>query len=698
MPSELVTTHHLRRRAVVYVRQSTPHQVISNQESLRLQYALQQRARELGWHEADIDVIDADLGLSAAAAAHRPGFNDLVARVALGEVGLILSIEVTRLARNCSDWYPLLDVCGHRGCLIADRDGVYDPGTPNGRLLLGLKGTISELELHTLRGRLTAGLLAKAKRGELALALPSGLVRDPSGGVTKDPHREVQERITLVFDSFLQLRTAVKVTRTLLACGLMLPRRDCFGEICWKRPTIPAVTDILKNPAYAGAFVYGRTAIRPARAPGGRPCKAPQPASSWRIVVKDRYPAYISFEVFEKVQAMLRDNRAEYVRLRSRGVPRDGAALLHGITWCGECGHKMVVRYKGGSQYVCNHLHQQHDAPVCQCLRAAPIDTAVAAAFLEAVAPAEVEAWSRARKAQIQAEGALRRAEEQQVERLRYEAALAERQFNRVDPDNRLVAAELEQRWEAALVALRRAEESLGKRPAIATPSNDGQRRLDRRLQAKVLALGERLPEIWADPATRREHRKALLRCLIDKVVMHRSARDRAAVRIVWRGGATTDLTVMMPVNALHALPRYAEMEERILTLARIGLYDDEIARTLTDEGHRSPGRGTEVLPSTVRDIRLQHGIKLQPRQTRWHRLPGYVTLSEVAQRLGTSRNWISGKIRRGAIHTLRGASGQYLFPDTEQAMAGLRQLRAGTARAIDLTQHPLQQEGHHYG
>jgi DNA invertase Pin-like site-specific DNA recombinase len=231
MPSELVTIHHLRRRAVVYVRQSTPHQVISNQESLRLQYALQQRARELGWHEADIDVIDADLGLSAAAAAHRPGFNDLVARVALGEVGLILSIEVTRLARNCSDWYPLLDVCGHRGCLIADRDGVYDPGTPNGRLLLGLKGTISELELHTLRGRLTAGLLAKAKRGELALALPSGLVRDPSGGVTKDPHREVQERITLVFDSFLQLRTAVKVTRTLLACGLMLPRRDCFGEI-----------------------------------------------------------------------------------------------------------------------------------------------------------------------------------------------------------------------------------------------------------------------------------------------------------------------------------------------------------------------------------------------------------------------------------------------------------------------------------
>src|SRR5580704_6455279 len=203
MKSELIKPNHLDRKAVVYIRQSSPQQVINNQESLRLQYALRQRARELGWHEADIDVIDCDLGLSGAAAAHRQGFKELVARVTLGEIGIILSIEVTRLARNCSDWYPLLDVCGHRQCLIADRDGVYDPGTPNGRLLLGLKGTISELELHTIRSRLTAGLLAKAERGELALQLPAGLVRDPSGVVTKDPNIEVQERLELVFEMFL---------------------------------------------------------------------------------------------------------------------------------------------------------------------------------------------------------------------------------------------------------------------------------------------------------------------------------------------------------------------------------------------------------------------------------------------------------------------------------------------------------------
>jgi DNA invertase Pin-like site-specific DNA recombinase len=313
MGSELVNPNHLNRKAIVYIRQSTPHQVVSNQESLRLQYALCQRARELGWHEADINVIDADLGLSGATASHRQGFKDLVARVTLGEIGIVLSIEVTRLARNCSDWYPLLDVCGHRSCLIADRDGIYDPGTPNGRLLLGLKGTISELELHTIRGRLTAGLLAKAGRGELALQLPTGLIRDPSGVVTKDPNREVQERIALLFESFLSVRTAVKVTRTLISRGLTLPRRDRHGEVCWRRPTIPAVTDMLKNPAYAGAFVYGRTRQQPPSLPGGRPLKSPRPAMDWRIVVKDKYPAYISWDTFEKIQTMLRDNRAEYL-------------------------------------------------------------------------------------------------------------------------------------------------------------------------------------------------------------------------------------------------------------------------------------------------------------------------------------------------------------------------------------------------
>jgi DNA invertase Pin-like site-specific DNA recombinase len=340
--SELVKPTHLARKAVVYIRQSTPHQVVSNQESLRLQYALRQRARELGWHDADIDVIDSDLGLSGASAAQRSGFKELVGRVGLSEIGLILSIDVTRLARNCSDWYPLLDICGLRGCLIADRDGVYDPASANGRLLLGLKGTISELELHTIRSRLTAGLLAKAERGDLALNLPIGLIRDPSGVVVKDPNTEVQERLELVFQSFLKFRTVAKVMRVLNERGLDLPRRDRLGDMRWARATVAAVASILKNPAYAGAFVYGRTRFTPRES--GASTKMPRPIEDWRIVVKDRYPSYIDWPTYERIRSIVRDNRAEYMRTKTRGAPRDGELLLHGIAWCARCGHKMYVR------------------------------------------------------------------------------------------------------------------------------------------------------------------------------------------------------------------------------------------------------------------------------------------------------------------------------------------------------------------
>src|SRR5690348_17317342 len=250
MHSELIAPGHLARRAVIYIRQSTPHQVLTNQESLRLQYALRQRAVELGWHEADVEVIDHDLGESGASTVNRSGLKELLARVGLGEVGIVLSYEVTRLTRNCSDWYPLLDLCGYRHCLIADRDGVYDPATGNGRLLLGLKGTISEVELHTLRGRLTAGLLAKAQRGELAVMLPAGLQRDGNGLVTKHPDQEVQERLSLVFTSFLELGSVGKVIRSFREHAITVPRRDRFGEVVWRTPTASVLLGVLKNPAY----------------------------------------------------------------------------------------------------------------------------------------------------------------------------------------------------------------------------------------------------------------------------------------------------------------------------------------------------------------------------------------------------------------------------------------------------------------
>src|SRR6266700_2083694 len=491
--SELVTPQHLQHKAIIYIRQSTPHQQISNQESLRLQYALHQRAQMLGWHPDDIEIIDADLGLTGASAQHRTGFQELVTKVSLGQVGIILSCEVTRLSRNCSDWYPLLDVCGYRGCLIADNDGIYDPGSANGRLLLGLKGQLSELELHTIRARMTAGLLNKAERGALALQLPVGLVRDVTGTVRKDPHREVQDRLDLVFTTFLRVKSASKVLQFFNAHDLHLPRRDRFGDIIWKKPTVAAILQILKNPAYAGAFVYGKTRSVRKDPTSAQTQEIRLPMEQWKIRINDIYPAYITWEIFEQIQGILVDNYAAYDRHKSRGVPRDGAALLHGIVYCGECGHKMVVQYKGGTRYLCNYLRQQYHVPVCQYIHADPIDEKVVEAFFQALSPVELDVYTAAVAAQQAMAQQVSHAHQQQVERLRYEAALAQRQFTRVDPDNRLVASELEKQWEGAVAELKQAEEA----EATRTISPPALLALSSELQMAFRAIGQQLPTVW---------------------------------------------------------------------------------------------------------------------------------------------------------------------------------------------------------
>jgi DNA invertase Pin-like site-specific DNA recombinase len=695
MKSELVKPIHLARRAAVYIRQSTTHQVVNNQEGLRLQYALRQRARELGWHEADIDIIDADLGISGASAAGRSGFKELVGRVGLNEIGLILSIDVTRLARNCSDWYPLLDICGLHGCLIADRDGVYDPGSPNGRLLLGLKGTISELELHTIRSRLTAGLLAKAERGELALTLPIGLVRDPSGVVVKDPNMEVQERLDLLFATFMKVRTVAKVMRQFNDRGLDLPRRDRHGDLTWARATTSAVAAILKNPAYAGAFVYGRTRLRQST-DGGASTKALRPIDQWRIVVKDRYPAFIDWRTYEKIRDIVSDNRAEYMRKQTRGAPRDGELLLAGIAWCGRCGHKMYARYKGRAEYVCNHLRSHQGLRACQYILAPGVDAAVAQAFLAALAPAEIDALSRARRVQQQADKAMRSSAEQQLERRRYEAALAERQFNRVDPDNRLVAAELERRWESALKEVRTAEEALAR---SMSPQAIAQLPIGKAVTDNVIRLSGRLPEIWADPSTTDAKRKAMLRCLIEKVVLDRGEHDVSSVRIVWRGGAVTEIGVKMRVGSVAKLSRGVEMRERVLELARTKMHDDEIAAVLTSEGHRSPNNADKVLPKTVQRIRMRAGLNgLVEQRTRWRHSTDVLSAHELAGVLDIPVNWIYVQIRHGRLLIDRHASGAHLFPNTPSAIEAVRKLRNHELAQLDLRINEPHKQGHSHG
>ena len=363
--SDMIQPRHLQRRAVIYIRQSSPNQVITNLESQRMQYALRERAVVLGWHQQDVKIIDADLGRSGATTDGRAGFQDLVAQIALGEVGILLAFDATRLARNCSHWYQLLDLCGRTDCLIADRDGVYDPTSINGRLLLGLKGQISELELHTIRARLTAGILSKASRGDLELTLPTGLERLEAGVVVKHPSIEVQQRLDLVYATFFEQKSVSQTVRWFIQNDLLLPRRDRFGEIQWKPTTTASIAGILHNPAYAGAAAYGRTRWKKSENTG-RLQGVGLPQDQWRYCVRDKLPAYITWETFERIQAMLRDNYSEYSRNKTRVVPREGKALLHGITYCGECGHKMTVQYKGGTQYLCNQLSQQSGASVCQ--------------------------------------------------------------------------------------------------------------------------------------------------------------------------------------------------------------------------------------------------------------------------------------------------------------------------------------------
>ncbi len=457
--SETIQPLHRDRLAVVYVRQSSPNQTLMNQESLKLQYNLQHRAQDAGWDPSRIRVIDADLGRTGRTAEGRRGFQELVALVNQEQVGIIFAYDVTRLARNCTDWYQLLDLCGFRACLVGDQDCIYDPATPNGRLILGLKGLISELELHTLKARLTAGLLNKARRGELALTLPIGLVRDSLGRVSKHPDQEVQSRLGLVFTTFLQVKSACQVVCFFNDHELLLPRKDRFGDVVWRKPTVPAILCVLKNPADAGAFVYGRTrAVPRANAPHEHVQK-PLPIDQWKICHQNKYPAYLDGAMLEKIQAMIRDNHNAYDGNKSRGVPRPGKALLHGIVCCGECGHQMVVQYKGGTRYLCNYLRQQYRVPVCQNLPADPIDAHVVGLFLAALSPVKLDLYERAVAALEQDDERVQQAQQQQLQRLRYQARLAERQFHQADPDNRLVAAELEKRWEAALRELKEAEE-----------------------------------------------------------------------------------------------------------------------------------------------------------------------------------------------------------------------------------------------
>lgn len=685
MKNELVQTHHLRRKAVIYIRQSTGHQVLTNQESQMMQRAMKDHALRLGWDDSSIEVVESDTGTSAQNTAGRRGYRNLLSELALGEIGIVLSYESTRLSRNCSDWYPLLDLCTLNQCLIGDRDGVYDPGTPNGRLLLGMKGIISELELHTLRGRLLAGIENKAQRGELALPLPTGYVRIDNGAVVKDPDLQVQETIGLVFSSFLELRSCYKVARHMRAHGLLLPRRS-LGEPCrFRQATAELISSVLRNPTYAGAFAYGRTrSLRSSDPQRARPKIRRQAQDKWRVLLKDMFPAYIDWDTFERIQTMLTDNYATYDRRMSRGVPRDGAALLAGICYCGRCGRKMTVSYGAKARYECTFAHVTIESiPARESLPSDEIDECVRESFFAALSPVELDLYDAALVRTKEQQEQVRGAQERQLQRLRYEVNLARRQYDRADPDNRLVTLELERRWESALRELQQAEQRYEQDQR--EMQAEAQRWIPVSLRAEFSTLGQALPELW--PRLPIATRKAMLRCLVDKVVLRRlSARDRVLVRVVWRGGAYTEKELQISVPKLCMMSSTDALIKRVAELFAQGQSDAEIAQQLTAEGFQSPMK-QPLRTSSVGNLRRSQGQLRRPSVSRPRSVGGALTVGQMAKVLGVHRQWIYTQIYSGVIRMNRDPEKNlYLFPNSPETLSRLCQLRDGLILEVNLS------------
>lgn len=647
-----ITSAHHQRLAFIYVRQSTPKQVAHNQESQQYQYRLQQRAQELGWATEQVRVIDSDLGMSGSEATGRSGFQELVAEVSLGHVGIVFGYEVSRLARNNRDWYLLLDLAAVFGTLIADNDGIYDPRQYNDRLLLGLKGTMSEAELHLLRQRLDAGRMNQVKRGAYRQRLPTGYVRLPDGSVVKDPDDQVRHIIELTFAKFEELGSANKVMRYLRHQGILFPRRQNAGpqanQLLWKVASESAVTEMLHNPAYAGAFAYGRRQNEPALRQAGRPATGNRrkPMSEWLHLQQDVYPAYITWEQYLSNQERIRQNGLRFVEMRQKaqGIVREGPGLLQGLVVCGRCGHHLQTVYKHTPRYMCRGLVRSTQAPSdCNSVRAPVVDEIVVQAFFEAIQPAQLDALEAILAAQRADRARLERQWQDQRKRAQYEVHLAQRQYDAVDPDNRLVAVELERRWEAKLQQLRQTEEDYHRFQQIPLPET-----IPPQLRELFREISIRLPDLW--PSLSNAQKKELLRSLIRQIIIRRPVPDRLEIRVVWISDCFTDHIGLSPVRGERDISRFDQLVERIRELWQLGYNDEQMAETLTREGFHS-ARSVHVTTDSVMKIRLARKWYMPLERLRGADEVGdCLTVNGLAKRIGTNESTIYRFIYRKFI------------------------------------------------
>jgi DNA invertase Pin-like site-specific DNA recombinase len=588
-----INTEHRAKQAYVYMRQSSPGQVIRHQESTDLQYQLANRAVELGWPRERVDVVDDDLGVSGTTATERPGFLRLLAHIGQGQVGIVVSMEASRLARNNADWYQLLDLCAVFGTLIADSEHVYDPAIYSDRLLLGLSGIMSEAELHQIKRRLQTGAWNKAARGELRLALPVGLLRLPTGEVILHPDQEIQARIRLVFEKFSELKIVKAVMRYFHQHDLLLPSRPLRGpaphEIVWQPARSSQILAILKNPAYAGAYVYGKQTKGPTRRKAGHPHSGiiRRPIDQWPISIQDAYPAYISWETFLANQAQLAANQSHY-KADKPGVPRQGQALLQGIVRCGRCGALMRLHYSGPHSefpvYVCDYAQSEYGAARCQEVRGLGLDTEVERLILEALVPDQLVLALAALDELAHEYVSLKRQRELRLERLRYETERARRQYDAVEPENRLVARSLE----SALRALEKAQQEQG------VWLNQHKLTLTAEDRQDILALGQNLPAVWTAASTTAADRKQIIRFVIREVIVdQKRAKGKVWFQINWQTGAITEHEYERRVRSYLEHAQWETIAQRVRNLHSQQKLDDEIADILNKEGLKT----TKLLP-----------------------------------------------------------------------------------------------------
>jgi DNA invertase Pin-like site-specific DNA recombinase len=653
-----ITAGHLQRCAYLYIRQSTLRQVLENTESTQRQYALRQRALALGWPEERIIVIDHDQAQSAATAVDREGFQQLVTEVGLGRAGLVMGLEVSRLARNCADWHRLLEICALAQTLILDEDGLYDPAHFNDRLLLGLKGTMSEAELHVLKARLVGGVISKAQRAELKLPLPVGLVYDADNRVMLDPDQQVQQALRLFFATFERTGSAWATVQAFRREGWRFPKRGQAGsgEVVWLEMTHTVALDTLHNPRYAGAFCFGRTRTWKDAAGKGH-CRQ-LPREQWRFLKQDAHPGYLTWDQFLGHQARLLSNcQARGKQEPKAGPPREGPALLQGLVLCGKCGRAMTIRYhhqRGGRvvpEYVCAKTCVEECQPRCQSIPGASIDAAVGKLLIQSVAPLALEV---ALNVQNEIEARVAEADRlrlQQVQRAQYEADQARLRYMRVDPNNRLVADTLEVQWNEKLRLLAQAKEEYERHHQL-----DSTRITDEQ-KARIRALASDFPKLWQDPKTPDRERKRMARLLLEDVTLRRD--ETVCVQLRFRGGARQELHLPLPKAAWELKKTKPEIVAEIDQLMDHHT-EGEIAQLLNERGwHSSAGN-----PFTLRMIhRLRHAYRLKTRRARLQKGQTLLTPRQIGLMIGAAFSRANYWRRVGVLKGVKiGERNEYLY------------------------------------